>query len=92
VPPDALRAVLVENILEFLTRIGDAIATAKPCDYDEATGLVDCTEAGLEAIVLDPPVSGTGVECRAILVNDDLIGVSCNSQEPAFASIYEIAE
>lgn len=91
VPPGTREAVPPDNIAEFLQGFEGLELTLENCLYDEESGLMNCSEVDLGFVQLEPPVPGSDVECRALLAEGELVGVSCTSQDPYFASMYELA-
>ena len=92
-PPSGVRlAVLPENYFEFLNRLGGSQQSFEPCAYEKSSGLVDCTALGLGQIQLDPPMSGSGVECSVLEREGKLVAILCRSEEPVSATFYEVME
>jgi len=86
------RAVPLVSAAAFVERIAGRNPTGEKCGYEEDTGLLNCTGSGVGMVQLDPPVRGTGVECEAVILDGELIGIICTSTEPLFAVIYQLAE
>jgi hypothetical protein len=89
--PGARLAVLSDDAAAFLRQFGENIPGAVDCaSYDEDTGLVDCTDVGRGTFQLDPPVPVEVEECGVVILNDEVVWVSCNTELSVF--IYEVAE
>ena len=91
-PPGVRRAVPLVSASAFVEQFAGRNPTGEKCGYDEDTGLLNCTDSGVGMVQLDPPVRGTGVECEAVILDGELIGIICSSTEPLFAVIYQLAE
>ena len=76
----------------FLELFADQNPSGQRCGYDEDRGMVDCVAAGAGRIQLEPPFEGTGVECEAVILDGDLLGLICTSDEPPAAAIYELTD
>ena len=76
----------------FLELFADQNPSGQKCGYDEDSGMVDCVAAGAGKIQLEPPFGGTGVECEAVILDGDLLGLICTSEEPPAAAIYELTD
>lgn len=93
VPADARPAHLLEDPTAFLEQFSDEVLAEKACEYDEANGVVDCSEAGAGLIELVPGLpAGRGVECRVMLSGETPVGVRCKSEDPLFAAVYVLGE
>ncbi len=85
-----LRAVLEDDPGSFLSSFDGQQLILEDCLYDEASGRMDCEEAGLGVIEIDPPATGLDVRCRAMLLEGELVGVTCGSNNPFFVNVYEL--
>ena len=85
---EARRAVVAADQAGFLGQFADVMIVGKTCDYDPDTGLVDCGADGLYQ--LEEGVQGSDAVCRVILVDDQPVGLNCQTEEPLQAAMYEI--
>ncbi len=60
------------------------------CQYNPAEFFADC--GGLGEFSPDPPLIGAGVECAALIVNNEPIALRCTSADPLSTAYYDIQE
>lgn len=91
--PTGLRhASPLVDVSSFLALFEDQSPTGELCNYNEESGLMNCIDSGVGEIQLEPPVRGTGVECEAVTLDGDLLGIICTSEEPLAAAIYQLTD
>jgi hypothetical protein len=90
--PGVRRAVRLVEAEPFLEQFGGQDPSGQPCDYDAETGTLHCTDLGVGTIELDPPPTGEGVECTAVVLDGELLGVICSSADPPSGAIYKPAD
>ena len=91
--PTGLRhASPLVDVSSFLELFVDQSPTGERCNYNEDSGLLNCIDSGVGEIQLEPPVRGTGVECEAVILDGDLLGIIGTSEEPLAAAIYQLTD
>jgi hypothetical protein len=78
--------------VDFFGPHDDGMAMTKDRGYMEDAGLTRCIDSGVGKIQLEPLVRGTGVECEAVILDGDLLGIICTSEEPPAAAIYQLTD
>ncbi len=82
----ATPVVLPQDINAFIDLVGDRELIRELCDaFDPATGVADCGERGIFMPSFQPP---DDAECGVLLVDGELIGLSCTSAELQNVNIY----
>ncbi len=81
-------AVVPASLTDFLAQFSDVVIMQENCAYDQASGLVDCAARGLYQ--LKDGIQGADAVCRVMLVNDQPVGINCQTQDPLGAITYAI--
>jgi len=87
--PGATPAVMPEDTQAFLAQFVDDVPTHVDCDYDDETGLADCTDAGRGNFQLAPWAPDTVVSCTAGILDDEVVWIRCLTDLSVF--FYEVA-
>lgn len=92
IPPSGARiANLLEDPTQFLAQFSTVVLTAKQCDYDKATGVLDCAKSQLGLIQLLPPLpEPNNAQCLVSLSGESPVYVRCTSTSRAFSGVYQI--
>jgi hypothetical protein len=89
----ATPVTLQTDVSAFRTQFDEVIDTTPPCGYDPDTAVVDCSEWDGGVYQLDDPLTGEGVECRAMLVSVGFVGVNCQTRvEPLLIADYALPD
>ena len=87
--PGATPAVMPEDVQAFLAQFVDDVPTHVDCEYDDETGLADCTEAGHGKFQLAPWAPDTVVSCTAGILDDEVVWIRCLTDLSIF--FYQVA-
>ncbi|MBI2914112.1 MAG: hypothetical protein HYY03_09365 [Chloroflexi bacterium] len=98
-PAGARLAVLMDatEVVELFARVGNELTPVPTlpamCTYDPRSGLVDCSDFGWGRFQLDPPLTGAGWRCRALIYRDEVVALSCpNADVVQGTPIFKVEE
>ena len=87
-PGEAKPAIMAADQAGFTAQFGDVRIAQKTCDYDQDSGLADCGADGLYQ--LQDAIQGSEATCRVMLIDDQPVGLNCQTGEPVQGIFYTI--
>ncbi|MEX0800912.1 MAG: hypothetical protein WD379_06845 [Dehalococcoidia bacterium] len=96
-PPDGegTPVALQTDVPAFRAQFDEVIETTLPCDYDQETGIVDCSAQDTDIYLLDEPLEGETVKCRAMIISEGDVGVFCQTDpevQPVISADYALPD
>lgn len=85
---EAQPAVVAIDQVGFLAQFQDVVIMQENCDYDRDSQLADCGAHGLYQ--LQDGIQGEDAVCRVMLVDDQPVGLNCQTLDPPQSIIYAI--